>query len=118
LVGTLRYMPPEQQTGRNVDPRSDQFSFCVTAWELLFGCLPWPHGACDDPPNVPADAPRWQAAVLARGLHVDPDARWPDMPSLLAALAKDPRRRRRAWAIGATVVLVAGLAAAAVVHRR
>jgi eukaryotic-like serine/threonine-protein kinase len=118
LVGTLRYMPPEQQSGRSVDPRSDQFSFCVTAWELLFGCPPWPHGACDDPPNVPADAPRWQVAVLARGLQVDPDARWPDMPSLLAALANDPRRRRRMWALGASVVLVGGLVATGVLHRR
>ncbi|HET6583659.1 MAG TPA: serine/threonine-protein kinase, partial [Nannocystaceae bacterium] len=118
LVGTLRYMAPEQQCGRVVDARSDQFSFCVTAWELLFGCLPWPDGASDDPPELPDDAPRWVAAVLARGLHFDPAARYPDMPALAAALARDPRRRRRLWAASIGTLAAIGAGAATLVHHR
>lgn len=36
LVGTPAYMAPEQYRGTQADARSDQFSFCQTAWEALF----------------------------------------------------------------------------------
>src|SRR5205085_336895 len=68
VVGTRRYMAPEQQRGEPADARSDQFSFCVTGWELMFGTLPWPDGATDEPPRVPGHGPRWIADVLRRGL--------------------------------------------------
>lgn len=37
LVGTPAYMAPEQYRGTQADARSDQFAFCQTAWEALFG---------------------------------------------------------------------------------
>jgi len=40
-VGTPRYLSPEQCRGEAVDPRSDQFSWGVLAYELLTGELPW-----------------------------------------------------------------------------
>ncbi|MEJ7601240.1 MAG: serine/threonine-protein kinase [Kofleriaceae bacterium] len=40
LIGTPAYMAPEQFVGRVPDPRSDQFAFCVTAWEALTGARP------------------------------------------------------------------------------
>jgi serine/threonine protein kinase len=41
LVGTPRYWSPEQLRGEAVDARADQFSWAVTAFELLTGEPPW-----------------------------------------------------------------------------
>src|SRR5262249_18302923 len=37
LVGTPRYMAPEQREGRPATLRSDQYAFCISLWESLFG---------------------------------------------------------------------------------
>lgn len=41
IVGSLRYMSPEQLTGQPVDARSDVFSLGVMAFEVLTGKLPF-----------------------------------------------------------------------------
>jgi len=41
IVGTPLYSSPEQLSGQPVDSRSDQFSWALTAYELLCGYLPW-----------------------------------------------------------------------------
>jgi serine/threonine protein kinase len=41
LVGTLRYAAPERFASGPVDARADQFSWGVTAWELLAGRHPF-----------------------------------------------------------------------------
>ena len=55
--------------------------------------------------------PGWVRRILARGLDLDPDARWPSMDALVDALGRDPSRRRRRFAICGLVF--AGLATAA-----
>ncbi len=69
LVGTLTYLAPEQARGKDVGPRSDQFALATTAYEALFGRLPW------DGTNT--------AAVLAQILVDEP----PPPSSLDSALA-------------------------------
>jgi serine/threonine-protein kinase len=40
-VGSPAYMSPEQIRGESIDGRADQFSWAVTAFEVLAGSLPW-----------------------------------------------------------------------------
>ena len=41
LIGTPRYMAPEQFDGRVTDARTDQFSFCVALYQALYGQEPF-----------------------------------------------------------------------------
>lgn len=103
--GTLGYMAPEQlHRSRPVDARADQYAYCVTWIEAITGHSP----RCDD---------AWQSsltpatvAALSRGLAEDPEARFPDVTSLLEALgaaaAAKPRRRvRMKWLTAAALAV-------------
>src|SRR5690606_26026691 len=107
--------------------RADQFSYCVALWQCLYGVRPFggesplavlyaiAHGQFREPPPG-RTVPSWVRRALERGLASDPAARWPDMPSLLAALADDPKLKRRPWVLGgASLALAAAAAVAAIV---
>ncbi|MFT3697645.1 MAG: protein kinase [Kofleriaceae bacterium] len=119
LIGTPAYMAPEQFTGSDPDPRTDQFAFAITAWQGLTGNRPFSGQSLDElrasaasgVANVHAKIPRGIRAVLARGLAVIPDERWPDMDAMLDALVKAEAqpRRRRALIIPAAAIVAAGV---------
>lgn len=120
LVGTPAYMAPELLDGGDATPHSDQFAFCVTLWEGLFGARPFASATIDElrerlrtarvvVPERP-DVPGWIGTVLARGLSRDPNARFDSMRALLRALEHGgtrARRRRIAASVVALVVLAA-----------
>ncbi|MEM9460849.1 MAG: serine/threonine-protein kinase, partial [Myxococcota bacterium] len=122
VLGTPAYMPLEQLRGVEADARSDQFSFCVTLWEAVYGRRPFSapslmalavqiaQGDLPPPPKGPkgTKVPAALRRILVRGLARDPAERWPSMPALLTELRQllAPRRRR-----GLVVGLVVGLAA-------
>jgi serine/threonine protein kinase len=130
LVGTPAYMAPEQLRAAPASARSDQFAFCVTAYECLFGERPFVGptlrtlidnvlaGPPTQPPPFSQQIPRALYQCIARGLALDADERWPDMDILLAHLeALVVRGRRRssfalAASLGAAAALTVGALAA------
>jgi predicted Ser/Thr protein kinase/tetratricopeptide (TPR) repeat protein len=119
LIGTVEYMGPEQLRGEPASPRSDQFSYCLVLYEGLWHAPPFSsdyHSRLEQiyaGPPPPAGQRTALFNVIARGLHPDPERRWPSMASLLAALERTrdaPRRRRRIAAVlGLATVVVASL---------
>lgn len=116
--GTPRYMSPEQHAGAALTGASDQFSFCVTAWILLTGQVPFVATPSQTllelkrsgPPPYPTavEAPLRVMRALRRGLEPDPGDRWPSMSALRRELANESRRR---WLFaGGLVAAVAGFA--------
>ncbi len=112
--GTPAYMSPEQLVQRTADAQSDQFSYCVTVYEAVFGRRPFAGGTVEERCNSLSTPLAFPRAVvpgvrirraLRRGLSVDPEARFASMDALLAEL-KAPRWGLRA-AVGAAVILVA-----------
>lgn len=131
VVGTPAFMSPEQHAGGEVDRRSDQYAFCVTLWQALFGTLPFTHETPVDlavldrlgerkrtgAPPLPERprVPRRIRKVLQRGLQPEPSRRFVDMDALLAELARSEPKRGRLVAMAGVGV---GLAiASAAVYR-
>jgi serine/threonine protein kinase len=127
VVGTPRYMAPEQFAGMRADFRTDQFSFAVTLYEALYGQLPFAGNSAAArlqhakkgevlPPPASSPVPQWIHRVLVRALSSDPSRRWESMEALDEALGKDPTVRRNRVLAGAALVLAALLAVGAVIH--
>lgn len=103
LIGTLRYMSPEQCDGdvAKIDTRSDVYSLGVVLYELLTGVAPYDtigmtvYAAIriikDEPPRRPSEANRSLRgdldAILFKALEKDPSRRY----ASAAALADDLR---------------------------
>lgn len=103
-AGTPGYLAPELWLGLAADARSDQFSFCVSLWEALFGTRPF---TADKDPGLLAQVrqgPVTQGRLplrhsvslrvrraLHKGLSVKPQARHESMRALLAELSAELR---------------------------
>ena len=120
VLGTPAYMAPEQWSGGEVTPATDQFGYCVALWEALTGERPYRGRTAEElkqqvaagPQALDASGvPRRVRAILRRGLDPDPSKRWRSMDELLQRLA---RAERKPWmvfaAIGAALIAAAVLA--------
>ncbi|MDQ3262777.1 MAG: protein kinase [Myxococcota bacterium] len=121
VVGTPRYMAPEQFDKRRADYRTDQFSFGLALYEALYGqhafagarASQWlEHAKRGEvrPPPAGSQVPPWIHRILLRALAADPEARFASMRELTKALGHDPSQRRNRVLVGVGVATALGLA--------
>jgi serine/threonine-protein kinase len=140
-VGTPLYMSPEQlQADKSIDGRTDVWAMGVVLFEVLAGQRPFEAAShaevavrilTGELPSLAALAPEVPApvaAVVARALQRDREARWPSMRAMIDTLAaaiassdggeapaavatRAPGTRRR-WYVGAALVLATASALA------
>ena len=128
LIGTPRYMAPEQHSGSSrVDARADQYAFCVSFYEALWGAPPFPQTRYEElamaklSGDVPVPArkggmPRSLWTTIERGLAVRPEQRWADMDELLRQLV--PKRKLPIAATVAGGFAIGGLLAVVLAPKR
>lgn len=122
IVGTPAYLPPEVIAGGTADERGDQFSFCVAAFEAIYGVRPFAGGTLAqllesiEARRIVAigsrSAPRALRRILVRGLRADPRERYPSMRAVAAALEATLTRRRRVLTGAGALVVTMGVTAA------
>lgn len=98
ILGTARYMSPEQIKGEQIDPRTDIYSLGVTLFEMLGGRPPFNADSAmtlmmmhitdpvPDLRDLRADIPASLGAVASKAMAKDPDDRFQTAAEFAAAL--------------------------------
>lgn len=118
ILGTPRYMSPEQHLGEHANASSDQYSFCAALYEAVCKTPPFPgqshrqvframrRGRLSEPKHR---VPAWLQRTLRRGLSLAPEQRFRDMGVLLSVLRRHQEGRRQRMLAGALVGAIAAV---------
>ena len=100
ILGTAKYVSPEQVTGRPVDARSDLYSLGVVLYEMVCGRPPYvgktdlatatlhSDGGALRPRQIRPGIPRGVDDVVMRAMAVRPEDRYPSAAALIEALRR------------------------------
>ncbi|PRP95543.1 Serine/threonine-protein kinase PknA [Enhygromyxa salina] len=129
VLGTPAYMAPEQHELAAVDARSDQYAFCVSLWEAVYGKRPFSGRRSEllakrkrklqiRESSRGLRVPKWLRSLMLRGLSPHRRRRFADMDQVLTELEvhlNEWRRRARPAVIG--LVAAAALAGSVAVAK-
>lgn len=122
VLGTPRYMAPEQFRGDPSDPSTDQFAFALVVFEALYGIEPFEGATFQElcvavlgdklvaPPEDSA-IPQPIRHAISRALSNSQSDRFPSMDALLAALAPAPPKRKGYWLVAMAMAICIALVA-------
>ena len=94
VMGTVRYMSPEQARGEKVDARTDIFSLGIVLYEMIIGQTPFAGATMaetidailqHEPPPL-LDVPAGLQTIVSKALQKDRTQRYASSRELLAAL--------------------------------
>jgi tetratricopeptide (TPR) repeat protein len=97
MLGTPRYMAPEQVTGVNIDGRTDIYSMGILLYESLVGSPPFMsgdisyqqvHKAPTPPREIGPTIPQSVNDIILHCLAKNPEERYPDGRALMSELSQ------------------------------